>query len=67
MAKKIAAEALVEPASDAPGDRHSEAKAHIETESGAVPDDKDVERVERRVRRRHGDISPSKPPTRSRR
>jgi hypothetical protein len=48
---------IVEPVSDAAGDRRSEAKAHIEAASGDVPDDKDVERVERRVRRRHGDIS----------
>jgi len=55
---------VVEPLSDAAGDRRSEAKAHLEAESGKVPDEGDVERAEKKVRRRHGDISAPKPPRR---
>jgi hypothetical protein len=49
---------VVEPVSDAAGDRRSEAKARLEAKSGDVPDEHDVKRVERKVRRRHGDVSP---------
>ncbi len=56
---------IVEPVSDAAGDRRSEAKTHLEAETGEVPDENAVKGAECNVRRRHGDISP--PRTRRRR
>lgn len=65
---------IVEPWSDAAGDRRSEAKARIEANTGHVPDDRELERVEHKVKVEHGDVDPrmsrprnSPPPGASRR
>ncbi|MCU1467545.1 MAG: hypothetical protein JWM72_3473 [Actinomycetia bacterium] len=52
---------VARPWADAAGDRHSEANAAIEAETGHKPDDQLLDAVEHEVRRRHGDID--EPPT----
>ena len=46
---------MTETMADAAGDRHSEAKARLEAQTGQIPDDDTVDTVERKVRQRHGD------------
>lgn len=57
---------VVEPWSDAAGDRHSEAKAHIEAETGRVPDEREIEQVKHEIKVERGDISPRRTRRRAR-
>jgi hypothetical protein len=54
---------LIRPIADAAGDRHSEAKAHLEASTGQTPEDETIKNVEQVVRQRHGDTDGRGPRT----
>ena len=49
---------LMRPVADAAGDRHAEAKAHLEASTGTEPDAASIDAVQDHVRERHHDTLP---------